>query len=94
MQLCQCPRDALCERCVETLTGQLGGVAEARGIWWAERVARKVPCNRQWPPYEGRAAARARELVGNLTRDPRLLEALAVKCAKGAARRWGQLRAG
>lgn len=91
MDLCACPRDHLCEPCFRRTFAQLGGTAGARGINWAERVARTRDRRRPWWPHEGRAAELAREHVLGLTGDPRLLEALAAECAKTAKHWWERL---
>ena len=88
--LCACLRDALCNRCRETLFGQLAGTAACRGQHWADRVAEHVPRDRAWPPHEGRAADIARRLASDLTRDSQLLELLAAELARWAAKRWGE----
>jgi len=72
-----------------------GGIACARGIHWAEDIARRQPAllNRPWPPHAGRAAALARTKIDDLTDDPQVLERLAVHVAQYAGRRWSELAA-
>lgn len=87
--LCPCPRDALCEPCRTSLFAQLRGVAARRGEAFADEVAREYdPRRYRWPQYTGRVAELARERVGDLTRDPHLLELLAAELARWAERRW------
>lgn len=90
--LCDCPRTHRCDACCSREWSQLGGVAMARGVWWAERVARTRPLSRPWWSYEASAAI-ARAAVAELAADPRILERFARACWEDAARRWGQLRA-
>lgn len=90
--LCPCPRDALCLRCRADLFAQLRGVAACRGETWAERVAHHVSREHVWPPHDGRAADIARRLVGDLARDPVLVDMLASELARWAARRWNEPR--
>jgi hypothetical protein len=85
---CKCPRTALCEQCRLNLYAQLRGVAARRGDYWAERVAAATSTRQTWPPHEGRAAAIARRLVGDIADDPLLLEMLAAELAEFAARAW------
>jgi len=72
----------------------LESTAWVRGRNWAGRVAAKVGTAKPWPPYEGRAAAIARERVADLEPggDERILDALARACHTAAAKRWNQLR--
>jgi len=86
--LCDCPRDALCDKCRESLFTQLRGTAARRGDEWADRVKRAEPRRREWPPHEGADAELARGLVRDLTRDPQLLNLLAAELARWAAKRW------
>ncbi len=84
----------------------LAGVAAARGLLWAERVAtafgwelrsgRPVRRGRQlepWPPFGDKAAVIARRLVHGLTGDAVIAERLAGECHTSAARWWDLLRA-
>lgn len=86
--MCDCPRDRLCDLCFQGAWENLRGVAATRGEVWADDVARRVRTRRPWPAYGGRTAAIARRKVADMTRDPRLLEDLAIELASWAARRW------
>jgi hypothetical protein len=86
MDVCRCPRDALCERCLGAVVGQLRGVAACRGDAWAEAVAQLRPWLRGKPwPYEGRTAAIAHGKVSDLGADPPLLDALGRGCHEQGA---------
>lgn len=86
--LCSCPRDRLCDGCLESGFDQLKGVGACRGEAWAMRVAARVGRSRPWPSYEGRAAELAATQVEDLTADPRLRALLAAQVAGWAARWW------
>lgn len=88
MDLCACPRIALCAACFRRDFAQLGGAAGARGIIWAERVARSRDRRLPWWKHEGRAANLARGHVADLTADLQLREALAAECARTAKHWW------
>lgn len=67
--LCTCPRDALCDVCLEASWMQLRGVAARRGEAWA--VGTATEGDREL------LVALARKQIEDVTRDPRLLERLA-----------------
>lgn len=84
-----CRREAMCAACADAAWSWAAGVAGARGMGWADRVARAGRDRRRlWWPYEGEAAELARRQVDDLTADPALLERLARRCWEEAARRW------
>ncbi len=72
----------------------LRGVAMARGMAWAQRVAGKVRHRPPWPAYEGKARRIALRLVTRLTTDERLLERLARRCWADGQRWWERMRSG
>lgn len=76
------------------MISSLGGAAQARGSWWAIRVARQRRdlLAQPWPAHEGRAAELAAKHVDDLSRDPRVIEQFARLATVGAAREWAQLQ--
>jgi hypothetical protein len=94
VELCECrATPALCDRCVDDLFAQLGGVAACRGETWANSVMARVRTHEPWPETP-KAWAIAQRRVEDLTRDQRLLARLTAEVAKYAARRWSQLLSG
>lgn len=91
--VCGCPRDHLCDRCLDRARGWFGGVAQSRGEAWAGRVAAARPdlLGRPWPDDE-RARAMAARRVDDLTADPRLVAELVPEVQRGAARAWSRRR--
>lgn len=85
---CGCPRDGLCDRCVDDVFAQLRGVAACRGEVWAMNLARRCRRDLPWPAFEGRTRELARAKISDLTGDPRLAERLARELASWAARWW------
>lgn len=92
--VCSCPRDNLCPSCVNQALMWFSGMACSRGITWAESVARRDRSllQRPWPAHEGRAAALARDKVADLSRDPKVIERLAMELSERAAKRWRELQ--
>ena len=86
--MCSCPRDALCDLCFQGSWENLRGVAATRGEVWAMDVARRTRVDRPWPEGSLRVTEIARAKVADLSRDRRLLEALALEVARWAARWW------
>lgn len=83
-----CPRDRLCDRCLEDAFAQLRGVAACRGESWAREVAKKVPRELPWPSDSPKTAAIALRKVGDMSRDERLRGKLAAEIEAWAARWW------
>jgi hypothetical protein len=84
-----CSEDWLCERCYGRELLVKCGQAGVIGQCWAERICRGALCAEPaWPERGEKAIQIARRLVGSLAKDPRLLEALAAACSRGAAAWW------
>jgi hypothetical protein len=92
--VCDCGRDNLCRDCFSQAIMWFSGMACSRGIAWAESVARRDAqlLRRPWPVHDGRAAELARGKVADLSRDPRVIDRLAVDVTERAARRWRELQ--
>jgi hypothetical protein len=83
-----------CKACVEQAMFWGAGTAEVRGESWARRVAAAGYLDRDWPAYHhGDVAAIARRQVAGMSNSEVILEALAQRCHRGAAREWERLRA-
>ena len=90
--MCGCPRERLCELCFQGSWENLRGVAATRGEVWAMDVARRARLDRPWPEGSPRVAAIARQKVADLSRDHRLVAALADELGRWAARWWRAAR--
>jgi hypothetical protein len=86
-------RSPRCPACIAQAVMWFGGIARDRGGQWAKRVAAQVGTERDWPPYEGKAADIARRLVSTIDRDEGVREELARLCHAHAAWWWERLRA-
>lgn len=89
-QVCSCPRDRLCDTCLERNLSCLKGVAMRRADEWLTRVPANVR-SRDWPGYTDKVAAIAMRWVADLGDDQQLLSMLAAEFASWAAKRWGWL---
>lgn len=91
MDCSACFPDRLCDEHVKRQLEHLKGVARARGMLWAQD-ARKMGTDapKTWPAYEGKCARLAKLKVSNLSRDERVLEALAHECWHDAERWWSR----
>ena len=90
--MCGCREDALCEICLDARFMQLKGVAAVRGERWADETAQWMSRDREWPEYSPKMLVIARLKIAELGRDPKLLEKLAMECARWAAKRWNAAR--
>jgi len=86
-----CGCDPLCDLCVEEKFGQLSGVAQSRGEFWARSIAEVIPMDRPWP-HSDRTRAIAMRKVNDLTSDERLRGLLATEVEIGACRYWNRAR--
>jgi len=95
MAICPCwSTSTRCENCRAHTRAALGGVAAARGQWWAEAVALKVGTSREWPTGTERVHTIARSKVHDLASgDDELANAFAALVEEYAAARWERLQA-
>lgn len=84
-------RPPRCAWCFDRAIERHGGAAGIRGRQWAKRVADQVGTSKPWPPMT-KTGGIARRLVADMTTDPRILEALAIRCHLGARDLWLELR--
>lgn len=70
------------------LFAQLSGVAQARGIRWAESVARVCPIDKPWPDTERMWAIARRKVDDLATSDPETQARLAGEVVDGARHWW------
>lgn len=83
-----CASEKLCDGCYGRELVAKRSQARVLGECWAERICRGELQALDWPDHGDKTLEIARRLVGALARDPRLREALAVACTRGAAAWW------
>lgn len=90
----ECRPRQLCSYHLQRAYDFTRGLADGRGVAWADRVASKVAWQlrcRTWPATP-KMMAIARRIVAELGYDdPRLLDMLAQSCADHAAKRWARI---